>query len=449
MGRAMDRVEERPAVREDSAPEQRTSAQQTAEKDKSQKSATDVKTTDKNGKSEKPERPKAETKAEETQPPTVNVAPATPNPPPPVILSLLGMDLRADIPAADTSEATTQQAVAPTEGSASADPLVETPSPKSAGKTPAGAVLTRGELAFHLWIDTASPQAAPEPTTARKAEPTEKLAATIPESVSTPAKSSTPAPTPASMPQASEPAPIPQGGSTDKATSTAETVKPITGGTNDKPTSSHSNPHSNSQSHSEPLPAPAEVVHSDAPAPATFSMKAETPLANASISAKPDVQAVEQTTIASPIEATKPRSAEPLREIAIQLPDSANGKVDVHIVERAGKIEVDVRSNPELAQGLRTHVDELVSQLHDKGYEAGTRTAEAIHGAATLDASGQQMMQDSARDPSKGEDRDAQGRQQQPDGRQQDQQRRRSAASWSQYIDSEAEALGAPPTREF
>jgi len=64
---------------------------------------------------------------------------------------------------------------------------------------------------------------------------------------------------------------------------------------------------------------------------------------------------------------------QPLREISVQLADNASNQVDIHIAERAGKVQVAVRTaDPELSKSLQTNLGDLVGRLEEKGYKTET-----------------------------------------------------------------------------
>jgi hypothetical protein len=134
--------------------------------------------------------------------------------------------------------------------------------------------------------------------------------------------------------------------------------------------------------------------------------------------------------------ATKPAAAaQPVREIAIRVPESAGEQVDLHVVERGGRVRVDVRTaNPQLNHVLRAQVDDLVTQLHSSGYQAEVWSpVERGGGPATVEFSPGQGMQDS---PQGSPDGDRGGGQRQPAGQDaRQQQSRRSQAAWAEYFD--------------
>lgn len=77
---------------------------------------------------------------------------------------------------------------------------------------------------------------------------------------------------------------------------------------------------------------------------------------------------------------------QPIREISLQLADNASNQVDIHVVERAGKVEVAVRTaDQELTKALQTNLGELVGRMEEKGYKTETWIPIAtLHGSAAL-----------------------------------------------------------------
>ena len=68
---------------------------------------------------------------------------------------------------------------------------------------------------------------------------------------------------------------------------------------------------------------------------------------------------------------TEVKPAEPLKQISIQVGQAQQERVELRVVERAGELQVAVRStNPEVAQGLRQGISELVGRLEQSGFRA-------------------------------------------------------------------------------
>ncbi len=69
--------------------------------------------------------------------------------------------------------------------------------------------------------------------------------------------------------------------------------------------------------------------------------------------------------------AAKP--AAPLKELSIQVGQTQQDRVELRVVERSGELQVGVRAaNPELAQGLRQGLPDLVDRLEQNGFHAET-----------------------------------------------------------------------------
>jgi len=77
---------------------------------------------------------------------------------------------------------------------------------------------------------------------------------------------------------------------------------------------------------------------------------------------------------AAPIEAPAPLAkppAEPLKQISIQVGQTQQDRVELQVVQRSGELQVAVRSaNPDLAQGLRSGLSDLVGKLDQNGLRA-------------------------------------------------------------------------------
>jgi len=85
---------------------------------------------------------------------------------------------------------------------------------------------------------------------------------------------------------------------------------------------------------------------------------------------------VETAAPARPTEATQGadapvKPAEPLKQLSIQVGDSRQDRVELRVVERAGELQVSVRSaSPEVTQGLRQGLSDLVGRLEQSGFHA-------------------------------------------------------------------------------
>lgn len=109
---------------------------------------------------------------------------------------------------------------------------------------------------------------------------------------------------------------------------------------------------------------------------------AEQSRASSTISRNTDAPVV--TRMAAAEATPTPPSTTPAREIALRVTDAeAAQNVDLHVVERAGKIHVDVRSpDPVLSQSLRSHLGELVQQFDARGMRVESVSA-AGHSGGT------------------------------------------------------------------
>jgi len=65
------------------------------------------------------------------------------------------------------------------------------------------------------------------------------------------------------------------------------------------------------------------------------------------------------------------KTATPLRSLSVQISQPGQERVELRVVDRAGELHVALRTqNPELSQGLRLSLPELVDRLHDTGFQA-------------------------------------------------------------------------------
>jgi hypothetical protein len=85
------------------------------------------------------------------------------------------------------------------------------------------------------------------------------------------------------------------------------------------------------------------------------------------------------------LETANPSPAPPVREISFRI-TAASANVDVQVAQRAGKVQVAVRTaDPDLAKSLQTNLGDLVGRLEDKGYKTETWTpVTAQHGTAAV-----------------------------------------------------------------
>ncbi len=77
---------------------------------------------------------------------------------------------------------------------------------------------------------------------------------------------------------------------------------------------------------------------------------------------------------------------QPIHEISLQLGENSSNQVDIQVVERAGKVQVAVRTtDQELTKSLQTNLGELVGRMEEKGYKTETWIpAATLHGNVAL-----------------------------------------------------------------
>ncbi len=124
---------------------------------------------------------------------------------------------------------------------------------------------------------------------------------------------------------------------------------------------------------------------------------------------------------------------QPIREISFRLA-AASANVDVQLIQRAGKVQVAVRTtDQELAQSLQTNLGELVGRLEDKGFRTETWTpGSAQHGSAVA-----KEASNSANSQNQSDNSSSQGRQQNP----QQESNQRQQERWNTQLE---ETLSAP-----
>ena len=90
------------------------------------------------------------------------------------------------------------------------------------------------------------------------------------------------------------------------------------------------------------------------------------------------------TTVSPELQTANPVQSQPIREISFRL-GADSSQVDVQVAQRAGKIQVAVRTaDPELAKSLQTNLGEVVGRLEDKGFRTETWTPVSGHGGSAL-----------------------------------------------------------------
>ncbi len=77
--------------------------------------------------------------------------------------------------------------------------------------------------------------------------------------------------------------------------------------------------------------------------------------------------------VSTEIETNPSVRPQPIREISLRIADKASNSVDIQMVERAGHVQVAVRTpDQELTKSLQTNLGELVGRLEQKGYKTET-----------------------------------------------------------------------------
>lgn len=126
------------------------------------------------------------------------------------------------------------------------------------------------------------------------------------------------------------------------------------------------------------------------------------------------VKTLDVTPIQGPASDQSGKPAGPLKELAIQVGQTSHDKVELRVVDRSGELQVAVRaSNPDLAQGLRQGLSDLVDRLEQNGFRAEAwrpgATTNSVPGMADARQKPAQFQNDGGRQQSGGSQ---QGRQQ-------------------------------------
>ena len=187
-------------------------------------------------------------------------------------------------------------------------------------------------------------------------------------------------------------------------------------------------------------PTPSRATQSQStPSPAIPSLtnsSQTTPIQAATSEAR----ASEAPKVANEPEINTAPQAQPARQISLKLTGDDSSKVTVDLSERAGKVQVSVRTaDPELAKSLRGDLGDLVGRLESKGFktEAWVPTASRHTPAAAPEQSGSSNSQSGERQGGSGTDQ-RQGRQGQNGSNQ------RQQARWKAQIE---ETLSTEETR--
>jgi hypothetical protein len=80
-------------------------------------------------------------------------------------------------------------------------------------------------------------------------------------------------------------------------------------------------------------------------------------------------KALETAAIQTPTVDSTSKAAGPLKELSIQVGQTQQDRVQLRVVDRSGEVQVAVRaSNPDVAQGLRQGLSDLVDRLQQNGF---------------------------------------------------------------------------------
>lgn len=125
-------------------------------------------------------------------------------------------------------------------------------------------------------------------------------------------------------------------------------------------------------------------------------------------------KALETAALQIPATDATSKAAGPLKELSIQVGQTPQERVELRIVDRSGEVQVAVRSsNPDVAQGLRQGLSDLVGRLEQNGYRAEAwrpgGTVTSIQGTGESRQKEMQFQRDGSQSQSGGSQ---QGRQQ-------------------------------------
>jgi hypothetical protein len=146
------------------------------------------------------------------------------------------------------------------------------------------------------------------------------------------------------------------------------------------------------------------------------------------------------TKVATEPEINTAARPQPARQISLKLTGADSAKVDVELTNKAGKVQVAVRtSDQELAKSLQTDLGDLVGRLENKGFktEAWVPTASRHSSAAVVEQSSSANSQGDSRHSGSGSGQQ-QGRQGQNGSNQ------RQQARWKAHLE---ETLSVQETR--
>lgn len=131
-------------------------------------------------------------------------------------------------------------------------------------------------------------------------------------------------------------------------------------------------------------------------------------------------EAPQRAASSDPVENSSPLSPHPVREISLRVGGGASDPVDVQIAQRAGKVQVAVRTpDSNLAKSLQTNLGELIGRLEQKGFRTEAWTpVTGTHAVSSVRESWNSGNQSQPGDPGSGR-----GQQDQQQGQQQSNQR--------------------------
>ena len=126
------------------------------------------------------------------------------------------------------------------------------------------------------------------------------------------------------------------------------------------------------------------------------------------------VASAESTNLAQVAGEPQIKPSEPLKQLSIQVGDARQERVELRVVEQAGQLQVSVRAaSPELTQGLRQGLSDLVGRLDQSGFHAEAWRPGATGGAVQGPAEARQENTQAQSDSSQGQPGSSQqGRQQ-------------------------------------
>lgn len=128
----------------------------------------------------------------------------------------------------------------------------------------------------------------------------------------------------------------------------------------------------------------ADVTQSVHNSAAAFDQPPAPPPSASATPAHDSVSQVQHTEATAPRADAAPKAVQPLRELSMQVAESHQQKVEVHLVDQSGELRLSVRSgDSDLVHGLRQNLPELVNKLEDTGFRAETwRPADSAAPAA-------------------------------------------------------------------